>query len=96
MLLFCLHGKNDRIRALMIETNEVAQNSKQRQEAINKARAAHHKSQKATKKRLDAYVEETTKDTLKQIKAKFEDVKNEGQAVDKAAELAQKHIDENP
>ena len=76
----------------MTETNEVAQNSKQRQEAINKARAAHHKSQTATKKRLDAYVEEETKKGLKDIKAKFDDVKNEGQAVDKAVELAKKQI----
>ena len=76
------------------EQPELAQTSKQRKDAIAKARKAHHKAQTLDKKRLDAYVTEDTKEGLKKIKAQFDDVKNEGQAVDKAVELAQQKMDE--
>ena len=72
----------------MNEQTDVAQTSKQRKDAIKKARAAHHKAQTEIKQRLDVYIEDETKDALKQIKAQFEDVKNEGQAVDKAVQIA--------
>ena len=79
----------------MTETPEVAQNSKQRKEAIAKAVAAHHTSQKATKKRCDVYIEDETHEGLQRIKKEFKDVKNKAQAVDKAVELAQQKMDEN-
>lgn len=76
------------------EQTELAQTSKQRKNAIAKARKAHHKAQTLEKKRLDAYVEEETKEGLKQIKAQFDDVNNEGQAVDKAVQIALETLDE--
>ena len=42
----------------------------------------------ANKARVDAYITPESKAMLKQIKAKYDDVKNEGQAIDKAIALA--------
>lgn len=70
----------------------MAQTKEDRKESIAKARKAHHEAQISEKKRLDAYVTPETKDGLKKIKAHFDDVKNEGQAVDKAVELALKTL----
>jgi len=94
MLYFVYTVINDRIRLLNTEQIELAQTSKQRKDAIAKARKAHHKAQTLDKKRLDAYVEEGTKEGLKRIKAEFEDVKNEGQAVDKAVQIALETLEE--
>ncbi|KZN58920.1 hypothetical protein N473_26245 [Pseudoalteromonas luteoviolacea CPMOR-1] len=71
-----------------IELETMAQSKDERKASIAAARKAHHEAQKKEKKRIDAYVEPATKDGLKEIKACFSDVKNEGQAVDKAVELA--------
>ncbi|MBQ4836024.1 hypothetical protein [Pseudoalteromonas luteoviolacea] len=70
------------------ELEQMAQSKDERKASIAAARKAHHEAQKKEKKRLDAYVEPTTKDGLKEIKACFVDVKNEGQAIDRAVELA--------
>ena len=66
----------------------MAQTKEQRKAAIAAARAANHEKQLATRKRVDAYVNEETKAGLREIKASFDDVRNEGQAIDKAVELA--------
>ncbi|KZN28535.1 hypothetical protein N480_10605 [Pseudoalteromonas luteoviolacea S2607] len=66
----------------------MAQSKDERKASIAAARKAHHEAQKKEKKRIDAYVEPATKDGLKEIKACFSDVKNEGQAIDKAVEVA--------
>ncbi|USD64200.1 hypothetical protein [Vibrio sp. SCSIO 43136] len=66
----------------------MAQDKEERKKAIAKARKAHHASMIADKKRVDAYVDQSTKDGLKQLKSMFGDVKNEGQAIDKAVQLA--------
>lgn len=68
----------------------MAQDKNERKASIAKARKAHHAAQTQDKKRVDAYIEEDTKAGLKVIKAKYSDVKNEGQAIDKAVELALK------
>lgn len=70
----------------------MAQSKDERKASIAAARKANHQQQLATKKRVDAYVEENTKAGLKEIKASFDDVRNEGQAIDKAVELALKTI----
>ncbi|MGB0894039.1 MAG: hypothetical protein ACPGUD_06485, partial [Parashewanella sp.] len=62
----------------------MAQSKEQRQAAINAARKANHEKMLASKKRVDAYVDPETKDGLKAIKAQFDEVRNEGQAIDKA------------
>jgi len=66
----------------------MAQNKDERKAAIAKAVAANRAANKKDKKRVDVYVQDSTKDGLKKIKAKYPDVKNEGQAVDKAVEIA--------
>lgn len=72
----------------------MAQTPEERKAAIAKARKAHHEAQTAEKKRLDTYVMPDTKDGLKTIKKHFDDVKNEGQAVDRAVELALKTLEQ--
>lgn len=69
-------------------STEVAQNKEERKAAIAAARQANHAKQIAEKKRLDAYISPETKDGLKAIKARFSDVRNEGQAIDKAVKIA--------
>ena len=66
----------------------MAQDKEQRRAAIAVARKNHHKSMIEKKKRVDAYVEESTKQGLAKIKSTYPDVKNEGQAIDRAVELA--------
>ncbi|KZX00056.1 hypothetical protein JL49_13235 [Pseudoalteromonas luteoviolacea] len=78
-----------------IELETMAQSKDERKASIAAARKAHHEAQKKEKKRLDAYVEPTTKDGLKEIKASFSEVKNEGQAIDKAVQLALTLIDKD-
>ena len=68
----------------------MAQNNAERKASIAKAEAANRAANKMNKKRVDAYIKEDTKAGLKVIKAKYSDVKNEGQAIDKAVELALK------
>lgn len=63
--------------------------TKQEQQAlIAQSRKQHHKKQLANKARLDAYITPESKAILKHIKAKYDDVRNEGQAIDKALALA--------
>ncbi|WP_407330573.1 hypothetical protein [Enterovibrio sp. 27052020O] len=71
-----------------MEVSPVAQDKEQRKASIAAARKAHHASQTASKKRVDAYVTEETKEGLKEIKALSPDVRNEGQAIDLAVKLA--------
>lgn len=66
----------------------MAQTKDERKSAIAKAVAANRAANKKDKKRVDVYVQDSTKNGLKEIKAKFSDVNNEGQAVDKAVSLA--------
>ncbi len=66
----------------------MVQNQIERKTQIAEARKAHHAAQIKDKKRLDAYIQPETKEGLKLIKARYADVKNEGQAVDRAVELA--------
>lgn len=68
---------------------DVAQSKEERQSSIASARLKHHQEQLKVKKRLDAYVLPETKETLKDIKKQYK-LKNEGEAVDKMAELASK------
>lgn len=73
----------------MEQLNEVAQSKEERQQTIANARLKHHQDQLKTKKRLDAYVLPETKETLKDIKRQYK-LRNEGEAVDKMAELVKK------
>ncbi|SHO57875.1 hypothetical protein [Vibrio quintilis] len=66
----------------------MAQTKEERKQAIAKARKAHHVAQTASKKRIDAYVKEETKEGLKEIKLLSDGVKNEGQAIDLAVQIA--------
>ena len=61
---------------------------KDKKKANALARKTHHQKQINNKKRVDAYITPATKTGLLQIKAHFNDVKNEGQAIDKAVALA--------
>ena len=70
----------------------MAQSKDERKAAIAKAVAANRAANKKDKKRVDVYVQDSTKDGLKTIKATYPDVKNEGQAVDKAVQLALENI----
>lgn len=73
----------------MEEIEEVAQSKEQRKESIAIARSNHHNKKINTKKRVDAYVDPETKEGLKKIKKEY-NLKNEGEAIDKAIELALK------
>lgn len=66
----------------------MAQTKNQRKQAIAKARKEHHKAMTAEKKRLDTYVLAETKVGLNELKKMFPDIRNDGQAVDKAVEIA--------
>tara|TARA_B100000929_G_C15385247_1_gene379249 strand:- start:57 stop:284 length:228 start_codon:yes stop_codon:yes gene_type:complete len=71
------------------QLNEVAQSKEERQQTIANARLKYHQEQLKVKKRLDAYVLPETKETLKDIKKQYK-LRNEGEAVDKMAELVKK------
>lgn len=74
----------------------MAQDKEARKKAIAEARIAHHNNQiENNLKRLDTYVQEDTKTALKEIKKMSVDVKNEGQAVDLAVQLAFKVLKES-
>lgn len=63
--------------------------TKQQQQAlVAQSRKQHHQNQLVDKVRIDAYITPESKAQLKQIKALFGEVKNEGQAIDKAITLA--------
>lgn len=66
----------------------MGQTKEERKDSIAKARRAHHAAQTAEKKRIDAYVLEETKAGLKEIKLLSANVRNEGQAIDLAVNLA--------
>ena len=68
---------------------DVAQSKEERKRSIAEKRLKHHQDQLKTKKRLDAYVLPETKETLKDIKKQYK-LRNEGEAVDKMAELVKK------
>ena len=62
--------------------------TKDRKAAIAKARQSHHAKQVETKERCDAYVLPETAAGLQAIKAKYPEVNNKGQAIDKAVSIA--------
>lgn len=64
-----------------------------RKKAVALARKTHHKKQLNENKRVDTYIKPETKAGLLRIKAHFSDVKNEGQAIDKALGLALESLD---
>ena len=69
--------------------NHAMSKTKQEQQALTaQSRKQHHQKQLANKVRVDAYIMPESKAALKQIKAQFGEVKNEGQAIDKAIALA--------
>lgn len=69
-------------------TQTMSKTKQEQQALIAQSRKQHHKKQIANKARVDAYITPESKAMLKQIKAKYDDVKNEGQAIDKAIALA--------
>lgn len=71
-----------------MESSEVAQDKEERKARIAEARKAHHAKQIEDRKRVDAYVSEETKEGLKEIKQLSPGVRNEGQAIDLAVQLA--------
>jgi len=71
----------------------MTQDKEDRKQSIAKSRSKHHNKQLENNlKRLDAYVLEDTKLGLKKIKAVSPAVKNEGQAVDLAVQLALEYL----
>ncbi|NOI32015.1 hypothetical protein [Vibrio coralliilyticus] len=71
----------------------MAQDKETRKKAIAEARSAHHNNQLENNlKRLDTYVQEETKTGLQEIKKMSVDVRNEGQAVDLAVQIALKAL----
>ncbi len=72
----------------MSNTVNKAATGKTKQATSAQARKQHHKKQLVDKVRIDAYITPESKAALKKIKAQFGEVKNEGQAIDKAITLA--------
>ncbi|MCD9516438.1 hypothetical protein GLP23_16420 [Photobacterium carnosum] len=70
----------------------MAQTPKERKDAIAKAVRANRLAAKNKGKRVDVFVKKETKDGLKILKLRYSDINNEAQAVDKAVELALKHL----
>ena len=71
----------------------MAQTPKERKDAIAKAVRANRLAAKNSGKRVDVFVKKETKDGLKTLKLQYSDINNEAQAVDKAVELALKHLE---
>ena len=67
--------------------------SKDKKAAAALARKRHHTKQIGCKNRIDTYINPETKAGLLRIKTHFSDVKNEGQAIDKALGLALESLD---
>lgn len=68
--------------------------SNDKKQSIALARKNHHKKQMGCKNRIDTYINPETKAGLSTLKATFVEVKNEGQAIDKAVMLALESLDQ--
>lgn len=71
-----------------VNTGTMSRTKQEQQALVAQSRKQHHQNQLANKTRVDAYITPESKAQLKHIKAMFSEVKNEGQAIDKAIALA--------
>ena len=76
------------ILILYIDNQGIKPVSNDKKQSVALARKNHHKKQMGCKKRIDTYITPETKLGLSTLKAIFGEVKNEGQAIDKAVSLA--------